>query len=80
MTQPRRLRGHKAVASYCIASTDRPGVVATSGEVPPLSLSLSVFCSLILHLHEFVHCSVARILMELINFFSLCLNSTVSIT
>lgn len=52
MTQPRRLRGHKAVASYCVASTDRPGVVATSGEVPPPSLSL---CFL------FTHFALARI-------------------
>lgn len=30
---PRRLRGHKATATCCIASHDRPGLVATSGEV-----------------------------------------------
>lgn len=29
---PRRLRGHKAAATCCIASRDRPGLVATSGE------------------------------------------------
>ncbi|PSS04852.1 WD repeat-containing protein [Actinidia chinensis var. chinensis] len=32
MTDPRRLRGHKATATCCIASRDRPGLVATSGE------------------------------------------------
>ncbi|KAJ4703690.1 WD repeat-containing 53 [Melia azedarach] len=30
--KPRRLRGHKAAATCCIASRDRPGLVATSGE------------------------------------------------
>ncbi|ESR62778.1 hypothetical protein CICLE_v10015641mg [Citrus x clementina] len=30
--KPRRLRGHKATATCCIASRDRPGFVATSGE------------------------------------------------
>lgn len=29
---PRRLGGHKATATCCISSRDRPGVVATSGE------------------------------------------------
>ncbi|KAJ9565885.1 hypothetical protein OSB04_001851 [Centaurea solstitialis] len=28
----RRLRGHKAIATCCIASRDRPGLIATSGE------------------------------------------------
>ncbi|MBA0663513.1 hypothetical protein Goklo_003626, partial [Gossypium klotzschianum] len=32
MTEPRRLRGHKATATCCIASRDKPGLVATSGE------------------------------------------------
>ncbi|KAK2998968.1 hypothetical protein RJ639_024685 [Escallonia herrerae] len=32
MAEPRRLRGHKATATCCIASVDRPGLVATSGE------------------------------------------------
>ncbi|KAJ4823173.1 Cellulose synthase A catalytic subunit 8 [UDP-forming] [Turnera subulata] len=32
MTEPRRLRGHKATATCCVASRDRPGFVATSGE------------------------------------------------
>ncbi|KAJ6770000.1 TRANSDUCIN/WD40 REPEAT-LIKE SUPERFAMILY PROTEIN [Salix purpurea] len=32
MTEPRRLRGHKATATCCIASRDRSGVVATAGE------------------------------------------------
>ncbi|KAG8482253.1 hypothetical protein CXB51_026966 [Gossypium anomalum] len=32
MTEPRRLRGHKATATCCIASSDKPGLVATSGE------------------------------------------------
>ncbi|CAK7350390.1 unnamed protein product [Dovyalis caffra] len=32
MTEPRRLRGHKGTATCCIASRDRPGVVATAGE------------------------------------------------
>ncbi|CAL1410426.1 unnamed protein product [Linum trigynum] len=32
MTEPRRLRGHKATATCCIASRDRPGIVVTSGE------------------------------------------------
>ncbi|CAL5365873.1 unnamed protein product [Camellia sinensis] len=32
MTEPRRLRGHKATATTCIAARDRPGLVATSGE------------------------------------------------
>ncbi|CAI9087234.1 OLC1v1021258C1 [Oldenlandia corymbosa var. corymbosa] len=32
MTEPRRLKGHKAIATYCIASRDRPGLVATAGE------------------------------------------------
>uniref|UniRef100_A0A5B7AZL6 Putative cellulose synthase A catalytic subunit 8 n=1 Tax=Davidia involucrata TaxID=16924 RepID=A0A5B7AZL6_DAVIN len=32
MTDPRRLRGHKDTATCCIASRDRPGLVATSGE------------------------------------------------
>ncbi|CAL5346206.1 unnamed protein product [Camellia sinensis] len=32
MTEPRRLRGHKATATSCIAARDRPGLVATSGE------------------------------------------------
>lgn len=30
--EPRRLRGHRATATCCIASRDRPGLVATSGE------------------------------------------------
>ncbi|KAL3522531.1 hypothetical protein ACH5RR_015365, partial [Cinchona calisaya] len=30
--EPRRLRGHKATATCCIASRDRPGVVATAAE------------------------------------------------
>ncbi|XP_010246447.1 PREDICTED: WD repeat-containing protein 53 isoform X2 [Nelumbo nucifera] len=30
--KPRRLRGHKGTVTCCIASRDRPGVVATSGE------------------------------------------------
>ncbi|XP_031742422.1 cellulose synthase A catalytic subunit 8 [UDP-forming] [Cucumis sativus] len=29
---PRRLRGHKGTATCCVASNDRPGLVATSGE------------------------------------------------
>ncbi|KAK4787379.1 hypothetical protein SAY86_011212 [Trapa natans] len=29
---PRRLKGHKATATYCIASHDRPGLVVTAGE------------------------------------------------
>jgi hypothetical protein len=40
---PRRLRGHKATATCCIASRDRPGLVVTSGEVK----SLSIFYSLL---------------------------------
>ncbi|OMO76150.1 hypothetical protein CCACVL1_15852 [Corchorus capsularis] len=32
MTEARRLRGHKATATCCIASRDRPGIVATSAE------------------------------------------------
>ncbi|XWS19728.1 hypothetical protein CRYUN_Cryun31cG0041200 [Craigia yunnanensis] len=32
MTATRRLRGHKATATCCIASRDRPGLVATSAE------------------------------------------------
>ncbi|XP_021907582.1 WD repeat-containing protein 53 [Carica papaya] len=32
MAEPRKLRGHKATATCCIASRDRPGLVATSGE------------------------------------------------
>ncbi|KAA3482056.1 WD repeat-containing protein 53 [Gossypium australe] len=32
MTEPRRLRGHKATATCCIASRDKPGLVTTSGE------------------------------------------------
>ncbi|CBI30713.3 unnamed protein product, partial [Vitis vinifera] len=32
MAEARRLRGHKATATCCIASRDRPGLVATSGE------------------------------------------------
>ncbi|KAK2975162.1 hypothetical protein RJ640_017375, partial [Escallonia rubra] len=32
MAEPRRLRGHKATATCCIASVDSPGLVATSGE------------------------------------------------
>ncbi|XP_042501628.1 WD repeat-containing protein 53 isoform X1 [Macadamia integrifolia] len=32
IAKPRRLRNHKATATCCIASRDRPGVVATSGE------------------------------------------------
>ncbi|CAN1150103.1 WD repeat-containing protein 53 [Linum perenne] len=32
MTEPRRLKGHKATATCCIASQDRPGIVFTSGE------------------------------------------------
>ncbi|XP_035544186.1 cellulose synthase A catalytic subunit 8 [UDP-forming] [Juglans regia] len=31
-SSPRRLRGHKATATCCIASRERPGLVATSGE------------------------------------------------
>ncbi|KAL5839295.1 hypothetical protein ACOSQ3_012002 [Xanthoceras sorbifolium] len=30
--EPRRLRAHKATATCCIASRDRPGLIATSGE------------------------------------------------
>ena len=43
-TNPRKLRGHKATATCCIASRNRPGFVATSAEVKhthTLSLSLS---------------------------------------
>ncbi|XP_058201020.1 uncharacterized protein LOC131315833 isoform X1 [Rhododendron vialii] len=29
---PRRLRGHNATATFCIASRDRPGLIATAGE------------------------------------------------
>ncbi|KAK8664648.1 hypothetical protein V6N13_084426 [Hibiscus sabdariffa] len=32
MTETRRLRGHKATATCCIASRDRPGLVASSAE------------------------------------------------
>ncbi|CAK9148104.1 unnamed protein product [Ilex paraguariensis] len=32
MAEPRRLKGHKATATCCIASRHRPGLVATSGE------------------------------------------------
>ncbi|XVE51490.1 hypothetical protein DITRI_Ditri02bG0045300 [Diplodiscus trichospermus] len=32
MTETRRLRGHKATATCCVASRDRPGLVATSAE------------------------------------------------
>ncbi|KAF5752811.1 WD repeat-containing protein 53 isoform X1 [Tripterygium wilfordii] len=32
MAEPRRLRGHKATATCCVASRDRPGIVATAGE------------------------------------------------
>ncbi|KAK6283965.1 hypothetical protein POUND7_002917 [Theobroma cacao] len=32
MTEARRLKGHKATATCCIASRDRPGLVATSAE------------------------------------------------
>ncbi|XP_022715741.1 WD repeat-containing protein 53 [Durio zibethinus] len=32
MTESRRLRGHQATATCCIASRDRPGLVATSAE------------------------------------------------
>ncbi|KDP21124.1 hypothetical protein JCGZ_21595 [Jatropha curcas] len=32
MSEPRRLKGHKATATCCIASRDRPGIVATAGE------------------------------------------------
>ncbi|KAK9267650.1 hypothetical protein L1049_010081 [Liquidambar formosana] len=32
MTDPRRLRGHKGTATCCIASRQRPGLVATAGE------------------------------------------------
>lgn len=31
--KPRRLRGHKATATCCIASVATPGLVATAGEV-----------------------------------------------
>ncbi|PON87256.1 Guanine nucleotide-binding protein, beta subunit [Trema orientale] len=31
-TSPRRLKGHKATATCCIASRDRPGLVLTTGE------------------------------------------------
>ena len=30
---PRRLKGHKATATCCVASRDRPGLVLTTGEV-----------------------------------------------
>nr|GMD93149.1 WD repeat-containing protein 53 [Ipomoea batatas] len=32
MAEPRRLRGHKAAATYCIASRTRPGLIATAAE------------------------------------------------
>ncbi|XAR59275.1 hypothetical protein NMG60_11015023 [Bertholletia excelsa] len=32
MPEPRRLRGHKATATCCISSRDRPGLIASSGE------------------------------------------------
>ncbi|XP_013606507.1 PREDICTED: WD repeat-containing protein 53 isoform X1 [Brassica oleracea var. oleracea] len=32
MAEPRKLRGHKATATCCISSRDRPGLVVTSGE------------------------------------------------
>ncbi|KAM7524900.1 hypothetical protein LguiA_014802 [Lonicera macranthoides] len=32
MPEPRRLKGHKATVTCCIAAVDRPGLVATSGE------------------------------------------------
>ena len=44
MAEARRLRGHKATATCCIASRDRPGLVATSGEV---SFFLSYFIFLL---------------------------------
>ncbi|KAL5576956.1 hypothetical protein UlMin_018655 [Ulmus minor] len=31
-SKPRRLKGHKATATCCVASRDRPGVILTSGE------------------------------------------------
>jgi hypothetical protein len=40
---PRRLRGHKATATCCIASRDRPGLVVTSGEVNSLSIFFFLF-------------------------------------
>ncbi|KAE9452494.1 hypothetical protein C3L33_15605, partial [Rhododendron williamsianum] len=30
---PRRLRGHNATATFCISSRDRPGLIATAGEL-----------------------------------------------
>ncbi|RZC54332.1 hypothetical protein C5167_013202 [Papaver somniferum] len=32
MQKPRRLKGHKGTVTCCIASRDRPGIIATSGE------------------------------------------------
>ncbi|KAF8092937.1 hypothetical protein N665_0395s0002 [Sinapis alba] len=32
MAEPRKLKGHKATATCCISSRDRPGLVVTSGE------------------------------------------------
>ena len=43
MAAPRKLRGHKATATCCIASRDRPGLVVTSGEVSLTETSFSFF-------------------------------------
>jgi hypothetical protein len=50
--KPRRLRGHKKGAvTCCVASSARPGVVASSGEVG-VSITLLVYSS------ENKHCAV----------------------
>ncbi|KAL5989712.1 hypothetical protein ACLOJK_010606 [Asimina triloba] len=35
MTRPRRLKGHKAAVTCCLASRARPGTIVSSGEVAP---------------------------------------------
>lgn len=47
--QARRLKGHKAIATCCIASRDRPGLIASSSEVRTLSHLLICLFQLCYH-------------------------------
>lgn len=45
MEEPRKLKGHKASTTCCIASQNRPGLIATADEVNPFPYSISLSIS-----------------------------------
>lgn len=55
--KPRRLKGHKATATCCIASAATPGLIATSGEVwlwGNFKFENSIFCGVCMFLGNWV--------------------------